>query len=513
VVVAALPASTHAGGSPFRIVDLGAPVGGGYSQAIAINNEEQVAGNFLAPFDSGDYESHAFSWTEQVGMIDLGTLGGPWSRASALSGTGEVVGSSRTPEPNFHPFAWTQQGGMVDLGTLAEGRYASAGATAVNDNGLVVGLGVLGDDPSNDPWHAFAWTQDGGMLDLGTLGGTSSEATAVNNNGVVVGRSGIAGDHELHPFAWTKEGGMVDLGTLGGTYASPIAINDVGQVVGDSLTANNAQNHAFIWTQSAGMVDLGTLGGSYSSAVAVNKQGMVVGASSTAGDAETHAFAWTQEGGMVDLGTIGGISSQATAVNGTGQVVGNSSSANPDDVHAFSWTEQSGMVDLGPAKPNVDTGGITSEAESVNDSGQVVGWAFFDSAENHATLWEPVPLSDLFHGFFQPVNNNGVFNVVKAGSGIAVKFDLSGDQGLAVFADGYPRSVPIDESGTADEDLIEETVSAGNSGLHYDATVNPPVGQYIYVWKTDKSWAGTSRQLQVKLSDGHVFTANFRFTG
>jgi hypothetical protein len=36
-------------------------------------------------------------------------------------------------------------------------------------------------------------------------------------------------------------------------------------------------------------------------------------------------------------------------------------------------------------------------------------------------------------------------------------------------------------------DLIEEDSTATVSGLKYDATVNPPIGQYIYDWKTDKA--------------------------
>jgi hypothetical protein len=31
------------------------------------------------------------------------------------------------------------------------------------------------------------------------------------------------------------------------------------------------------------------------------------------------------------------------------------------------------------------------------------------------------------------------------------------------------------------------------------------------VWKTDKAWAGTCRQLQLKFIDGSTQTANFNF--
>jgi len=49
--------------------------------------------------------------------------------------------------------------------------------------------------------------------------------------------------------------------------------------------------------------------------------------------------------------------------------------------------------------------------------------------------------------------------------------------------------------------------SPGASGLTYDASAD----QYTYVWKTDRGWAGTCRQLVVKFTTGEVRRATFRF--
>jgi len=111
-------------------------------------------------------------------------------------------------------------------------------------------------------------------------------------------------------------------------------------------------------------------------------------------------------------------------------------------------------------------------------------------------------------GFFRPVDNLPMLNVAKAGSAIPVKFSLSGDQGLDIFAEGYPKSLGIVCNGSALVDAIEETVTAGSSSLSYDPVAN----QYVYVWKTDKGWAGTCRQLVVMLNDGTYHRANFNFT-
>jgi MBG domain (YGX type) len=117
----------------------------------------------------------------------------------------------------------------------------------------------------------------------------------------------------------------------------------------------------------------------------------------------------------------------------------------------------------------------------------------------------------VFHGFFQPVDN-GLWNGAQAGSAIPVKFDLSGNQGLSIFAAGYPKVVTVScPTASATVDPIEETVAASTSGLQYDSSVNSPIGQYIYVWKTDKAWAGTCRRLDVMLTDGTTHSAQFQF--
>jgi len=113
-----------------------------------------------------------------------------------------------------------------------------------------------------------------------------------------------------------------------------------------------------------------------------------------------------------------------------------------------------------------------------------------------------------FDGFYNPVDNPDVAtNKAKAGSAIPVKFSLGGDMGLDVLANGSPSSQTIGCDTTDPVDPIEETVTAGSSSLSYDATTD----QYTYVWKTQKAYAGTCRQLSVQLDDGSTHLANFQF--
>jgi predicted outer membrane repeat protein len=113
-----------------------------------------------------------------------------------------------------------------------------------------------------------------------------------------------------------------------------------------------------------------------------------------------------------------------------------------------------------------------------------------------------------FRGFFQPVDNLPTFNIVRAGAAVPVRFSLGGDQGLDIFAAGYPISKRIACQSGAPQDDIERAVTAGSSSLSY----NPASETYTYVWKTNTAWAGTCRQLIVKLNDDTVHKANFKFT-
>jgi hypothetical protein len=112
-----------------------------------------------------------------------------------------------------------------------------------------------------------------------------------------------------------------------------------------------------------------------------------------------------------------------------------------------------------------------------------------------------------FLGFFQPVDNLPLVNVSTAGQAIPVKFSLSGDQGLNIFAPGYPASSQIACDSNEPGSVIDETVTAGGSSLSYDAATD----RYIYVWKTQRAWKGTCRMLDVRLTDGTDHYAKFRF--
>lgn len=115
----------------------------------------------------------------------------------------------------------------------------------------------------------------------------------------------------------------------------------------------------------------------------------------------------------------------------------------------------------------------------------------------------PIP----FSGFLAPVDSLPVVNAVKAGRAVPVKFSLDGDRGLNIFASGSPASQQVTCDAQSPVSDVEQTMTAGGSSLSYDAASDT----YTYVWKTSAAWAGTCRQLVVRLIDGSSHIASFKF--
>jgi probable HAF family extracellular repeat protein len=281
----------------YSVTDLGVLPGGTFSEANGINSLGQVVGDG----DLSTQNGHAFLWTKERGLQDLGTLPGGNSWGEAVNDRGHVTGGSWINEADNAAILWTPQKGMQELFDV----HDAPGGLAINDLDQVAGTATL--------FGGFVWGIDG-LSYLTTPLGEVTQATGVNDSRQVVGS--YIGEDGPQAFLWTEASGVEDLG--GG---SANAINPIGNVVGE-----NSANHAFVWSKRDGMQDLGTLpGDTYSGALAINLWGMVVGRSDS--NTAARAFLWTPWTGMQDLNTLIPADSgwnliQATGVNVLGQIVG-----------------------------------------------------------------------------------------------------------------------------------------------------------------------------------------------
>ena len=102
-----------AAGQSYDITNISLP-GATQWQFAGMNDNGQFAGTTAV---GGQFRG--FFVTQADGTVDIGTLGGPRATANAISNSGHVVGNSDTAQccVAFHAFSWTKNGGMIDLGT------------------------------------------------------------------------------------------------------------------------------------------------------------------------------------------------------------------------------------------------------------------------------------------------------------------------------------------------------------------------------------------------------------
>ena len=255
-----------------------------------------------------------FRWTEATGMVDLGDIPGgtnSYERGNTCAGVssdGSVVagrGSSLDAVP-YEAFRWTQETGMVGLGSIIPGRpilFSTAYGISANGTVIVGGghpMAGLGD------YEASRWTQETGMVGLGDFpdGIFSSVSRAVSADGTVIVGSGV-GASGMEAFRWTEATGLVGLGDLpGGTYRSEAfgVSADNSVIVGISSSDRSDHYEAMLWTEADGMVGLGDLPGGefYSFANGVNADGSIVTGWATT-QLGREAFIWDTVHGMRNL--------------------------------------------------------------------------------------------------------------------------------------------------------------------------------------------------------------------
>jgi probable HAF family extracellular repeat protein len=255
-----------------------------------------------------------YSSPHNVGYINLGFVwqnnqmrglppfaGGNNGFATGANNVGQVVGwaENGVHDPNcccsqvlqFRPAMWTLGPDQIHELPLIAGDSSGA-ATAINDNGQIVGISGICDQAvgRHTAKHAVLW-QNGTVTDIYPNAAAPwwNTPTAINQRGDVVG---FAGDPEfvegdvLHAFMWTREDGIRQLKPL--PHRTPkhvdseaYGINERRQVVGVSCDADLVDCRAVIWDHGNTPTDLNDLKGSFpkmlTNAKDINNNGEITG--------------------------------------------------------------------------------------------------------------------------------------------------------------------------------------------------------------------------------------------
>jgi probable HAF family extracellular repeat protein len=256
---------------------------------------------FYGPPNNIGFINLGFVW-EQSLMRELPNFpGGNNGFATGANNLGQVVGWAENDvhDPmcvlpqvlQFRPAVW-ELGPPDQIHDLALIPGDTSGAaTAINDNGQIVGISGICDQAvgRHTARHAVLW-ENGGVTDLGNLGAQWwNTPTAINQRGDVVGFAGdpafVEGDI-VHAFMWTREDGIRHLKPLPRRTPKHVdseayGINEARQVVGVSCDADFVDCRAVIWDHGNTPTDLNELKGGFSaqleSAKDINNLGQIAG--------------------------------------------------------------------------------------------------------------------------------------------------------------------------------------------------------------------------------------------
>jgi probable HAF family extracellular repeat protein len=358
---------------------------GGDMTPMFLNDNGEVAGE--KSFDNSD--RHALYWSRTRGLIDLGTLGGQSSTPVGINANGQIAGYSELATQLTHAFLWTPAAGKLkDLGTLGGNSSHAAG---LNNAGQVVGYA----DTVSGQSHATLWDKSK-ITDL-IPASLSSDAVAINSVGHIAGHfwNGSA----THSYFWTSSAGAVDLGTLGGATTDARALNDSDLVTGAS-DSNNGKTQAFLWKSGTGLVDLGSDSEQSSVGRFINATGAVAGDMvNPSGDTKGFYFA---AGTRTLINGLPLPDTTAVGITDAGRVGGHSRNV-AGYIKAFTWTAAEGMTEL--ATP----AGYHSFAVATSSAGHVLG-RYGDSTYTQGWfLWSPDTRQvSLLSGSTDPSNGNSI---------------------------------------------------------------------------------------------------------
>jgi len=286
---------------------------------------------------------------------------------------------------------------FTPLGDLPGGIFESYSISVSADGLVAVGRSSAG---TNDDTHAFRWTRDGGMVDIGNF-----YVNGISGNGTVV-----VGDDARNGIRWVAGTGVTELSI------NPIIAADVYRVFADDVSCDGSvvvgevetinSEHAIMWTKSGEMMELTPLpggnGDSRSTAISCNGLVIVGVSSSTTG---SQAFRWTSGTGMVGLGYLSGTRSSfhdsyADWVSSDGSIIVGESKNDDGNDEAFRWTESTGMVGLGMLPERSESRALAASSNASVIVGKADGTCldFASPCLTKAFIWDEVHgMRDLKH--------------------------------------------------------------------------------------------------------------------
>ncbi|WP_018624706.1 DUF3466 family protein [Kangiella aquimarina] len=345
--------------APYDVVDLGG-LGGNYSVAFGINEQGVAVGTANGPLDENDereFNAHAVlfneSFTSDLGVLEGGSLSEATDINSSMIAVGYANVITETELENGGTATTIQNFATVfDNGTAqklpSNENLVQTKAYALNDNNLIVGTGYFLPEGSQESYER------GFIYDY--------------NNSIYTLVEPLTNEQERQSY-------LVDINESGLALGYSDALLDSVTFTIKSFVFN---------TSNSEISELPTFEDSYTFAQGINVHNEIVGSVQfSLTSPRQEAFYYDLNSGSDALTFLGFFQpdfndSRARDINDNGQIVGRALASSPtlNEYAAFIY-ENDEMKNLNELIP-CDSGWKLTEATSINNSGQIVGFGVKD---------------------------------------------------------------------------------------------------------------------------------------
>ncbi len=300
--------------------------------------------------------------------------GATQSSGLGLNANGIAVGYVALPSQRLLPVVWDAAGEPTIL-PVGDSSHDFA-ATAINDSGTIVGWGR---ETGLTALSAVMWR--GGTLTVlatGDQGGNNTAVSVNNSDTVLLTRYLSPTSWQMH--RWTDAGGLLALGTLGGSGSNAAGIADSGLAVGHSIDASGVIR-ACQYRPGVGMGALAFPEAALESrARAISANGSVAVGMYTDTNGRPHPVRWLLPSNTLqpfpDL--TGYTTGDALGVNNSSWAVGWASNG-ITPVRAVLYHPQDGALDLNAISADLPEGITLRTAAAINNDGVIVGTALVNT--------------------------------------------------------------------------------------------------------------------------------------
>jgi probable HAF family extracellular repeat protein len=433
--------ATQANAAAFTPIEIG-NLGKNVVEVRAISDRGQVVGSAWTSQDG-----RAFSWTPATGMIDLGVISGFESAATFVAENGRVFGyEAFTPHPSFkrayayraitwtredglssiepvhgvenyfdavntargtgighacadarrrdcEPFFWSAETGALNIGQGLPSDL-NCSAAGINRHDEVVGYCRSSIFSPRPPDRAYRWSPDAGLTFLPDLpAGEDCYAEAIADDGLAVGYCVVEDDYgkkQRQAVAWPRNSGPLAIPRLPSTETNWARwINASGAVVGQSPYWSI--DRGFLWTPATGSLEIapaGPAGYTLNTLLfGLTENGEVIGSATTSDGARQFAFAWSASAGFAPISLLDPpAQTYPRAWSARGQVTGYAGTT------GFVWDRAAGAAELAPLPQGSGLPYSGTDAQAINNRGQVAGWSSDGTGYWTAVLWNTKPL-------------------------------------------------------------------------------------------------------------------------